>query len=99
MRIPDNQTAAAGGAKKTQETQGINAGQQGKRAGGAVEAAVDHVQLSTLAEQIRMEESASPERAARLEQLAMQVRDGSYEPDAGEVAESLIDESRRGERA
>jgi anti-sigma28 factor (negative regulator of flagellin synthesis) len=98
MRIPDQQTVATSGAKKAQETAAVGTGLQGKRAGAGPEGASDQVQLSTLAEQIRMEGSESPERSARLEQLAQQVREGAYEPDTGAVAEAVIEESRRGEK-
>ena len=53
----------------------------------------DHVELSQLGASLRELQSDSPERAARLEELAAEVAAGTYNPDPAEVAVRMVTDS------
>jgi flagellar biosynthesis anti-sigma factor FlgM len=57
----------------------------------------DEVALSDLSARIRELDSDSPERMARLEQLAAEVESGRYRVDAGELSSRIIDDALRPE--
>lgn len=55
----------------------------------------DEVALSDLSAKIRELDSDSPERMARLEQLAAEVASGRYKVDSMEVSGRIIDDAQR----
>jgi flagellar biosynthesis anti-sigma factor FlgM len=55
----------------------------------------DEVQLSNLSEQIRAEDSSSPERMAHLQKLSAAIEAGTYRVDATAVSRKIIDESTK----
>lgn len=74
-----------GGIKKTTKTETGKADSASKG---------DHVEFSSVLKDVnKAQSSKSPEeaeRAARIQQLKEQVKDGSYEPDLQKVAGSLL---------
>lgn len=95
MRIDNNNMAGIGasGLDRTQSTEAveIQTGQGvAKRGQGGN---TDHVNLSTLAERLRSLESQSPERQARLDQLAAAYQSGKYDPDPEAVSEAVIEDA------
>ncbi|NWF84403.1 MAG: hypothetical protein HXY18_11295 [Bryobacteraceae bacterium] len=99
MKIHDQNPAnvhlpGASGSRSTSQTQGAAPALPAQGAGG-VEAAwganhgPDRVSLSNLAATLR---PPAPEREAELERLSALFDRGLYEPDAGVVAERLIEE-------
>ncbi len=54
----------------------------------------DKVQLSELSSRLlELASTEPPERTARLERLAAEVRAGRYEPDAAAISRALVDEA------
>jgi anti-sigma28 factor (negative regulator of flagellin synthesis) len=94
---PGASQSAATEAGKAQPTEGV--GLEGERSGGVKEAAAesDRVQLSDLTGRLSRTLGADhPERAARLERLAVEVQAGRYRVDALAISRSLVDEALRG---
>jgi anti-sigma28 factor (negative regulator of flagellin synthesis) len=56
----------------------------------------DNVELSSLSHHLRVDDTASPEREARLQELARLVASGKYEVDAREVSRRIVDDSIKG---
>lgn len=52
----------------------------------------DHVSLSDLSARLRAAEIESPERTSRLEQLALEVRQGRYQLDSAATSRRLVDD-------
>ncbi|MGJ5820648.1 flagellar biosynthesis anti-sigma factor FlgM [Paludibaculum fermentans] len=95
MRIDTNNMAGIGasGLDRTQSADAVEqqAGQAvAKRGAGG---AADQVNLSVLAERLQAMEPQSPERQARLEQLAAAYQAGTYNPDPAAVSEAMIDDA------
>ena len=85
-------TDRAGGAEKTQQVgSGTPAGNTGVVDG----AARDDVHLSELVRSLRSLAADSPQRAARLEQIARAYTDGNYKVDAERTAQGIIDDALR----
>lgn len=96
MKVYDsslNQAAASqlGKAREAEAAQGAGA----KKSGGAQGAAdADQVQLSDLsARLVKIMETASAERASRIERLATEFRAGRYQADAREVSRRIVDDA------
>lgn len=93
MRIQDSNATPIGsrGLEKTDgaEATGRSRGRGAElRSGGG-----DSVELSSLGSQLARLTADSPERAARLEQLAADVASGRYQVDAQAVSQRLLDDS------
>ncbi len=86
--LASNSTSASR-TKETERTgQGSGAGRiQGSGAGS------DDVHLSELVRSLRSLAADSPERQARLEQIARSVANGSYKVDAQATASKIIDDA------
>ncbi|MGE5648528.1 MAG: flagellar biosynthesis anti-sigma factor FlgM [Acidobacteriota bacterium] len=85
--------ASASQAGKTQETTSVSSSDRRSGAGRAG-ADSDRVDLSDLSGLLLERASAEPpERAARVEQLAAEVRSGRYKVDAEEVSRRIIAEA------
>lgn len=78
------------GAARTQQTERSGPGPQ---VGGAQGGAGDDVHLSELVRSLRSLAADSPERQARLEQIARSVANGSYQVDAQATAAKIIDDA------
>ena len=89
-----NQTAPSE-LGKARQAAAAAAAHQGKSPEQAQDAeASDRVQISNLSDRLlRMVSSDSPERLARLEKLAAEVRAGRYEVDARALSRSLIEDA------
>ena len=96
MRIDDKNlsSAAAAGLGRTQGTeQSKQATHRGALGEAGIPGQGDQVQLSNLAETVQSLEPGSAAAKARLDELAKLVAGGKYSPDAGVVADKLIDDS------
>ena len=58
--------------------------------------AKDEVSLSDLSGRLRELDSESPERAARLERLAAEVKSGRYNVDPAEVSHRIVNDALKG---
>ena len=74
---------------KSQELE--RAGQSGSQSAGAVSG--DDVHLSELVRSLRALAADSPERQARLEQIARSYANGTYQPDTGATASKMINDA------
>ncbi len=98
MKVHDsslNQAAASqlGKAQQGEAAQGAGAKKPGDAQGGAGGGA-DQVQLSDLsARLVKVMETASAERAGRIERLAAEFRAGRYQADAREVSRRIVDDA------
>lgn len=60
----------------------------------------DHAEISSLAENVSQTLSAqSVNRAQRIQQLTLQVRDGAYKPSAAAVSSSIVNDAVGGKDA
>ena len=85
--------AAASAAGKTKETEGTNlaARQTSSQGTGAVSG--DDVHLSELVRSLRSLASDSPDRQAKLEQIARSYAQGTYQVDSKATASKIIDDA------
>lgn len=91
QRPPD--PAGASQLGKAQETPGVTPG-GGRSGAGRADAGADRVHLSDFSGRLLATASMdTPERAARVERLAAEVRSGRYQTDALEVSRRLIQEA------
>jgi len=84
--------ASSTGAARTQETERSG---HSSRAGGAhgTSPSSDDVHLSELVRSLRSLAADSPERQARLEQIARSVANGSYQVDSKATASKIVDDA------
>lgn len=84
--------ASSTGATRTQETE---RGGQGSRPGGinGGGGSKDDVHLSELVRSLRSLAAESPERQARLEQIARSVAGGTYQVDSKATASKIVDDA------
>ena len=85
--LASSQTTAA----RTQETD--RAGQSSRSQGAGPATSGDDVHLSELVRSLRSLAADSPERQARLEQIARSVAQGTYKADAKATASKIIDDA------
>jgi flagellar biosynthesis anti-sigma factor FlgM len=85
--LASSQTKAA----RTQETE--RAGQSSRPQNAGTAASSDDVHLSELVRSLRSLAADSPERQARLEQIARSVANGTYNVDAKAIASKIIDDA------
>ena len=76
--------------QQTQQTRAAAAGAGASAAGGA---STDDVHLSELVRSLRSLASDSPERQARIEQLARSAANGSYQVDPQATADGVINDA------
>ena len=91
MRIDDNQLSGIGPAPPGASQNVRSTTQQGASAAtpGEAGAGTDEVRLSVVADQVGSAE-ATPERAAKIAELAKLVQSGQYNPNPEKVADSII---------
>jgi flagellar biosynthesis anti-sigma factor FlgM len=94
MKINDANVGGTGAAPATNAVGGTAAAKAQPKVG-AGNTSADEVQLSNLSEQIRAEDSSSPERAAHLDKLSAAVDAGTYRVDAATISRKIIDESTK----
>jgi flagellar biosynthesis anti-sigma factor FlgM len=88
--------AAAGGTARTQETQTTNPN-AGNKAAGAGGASGDRVEFSTSLGRLSQALSAQASaRSSRIQALAAQYQNGTYQPDAAATAKGLVSEAVSG---
>jgi flagellar biosynthesis anti-sigma factor FlgM len=84
----------ANSAQAAERAQEAAAAAQGKAAkGGNKQSGSDEVSLSSLASAVQSALSDSPDRLARVEQLAADFAAGNYQPDAEATARGLISDA------
>jgi flagellar biosynthesis anti-sigma factor FlgM len=93
MRIPDNQASGVGAQGVGRPQEAITVTTQRPGADKAGHAEQDQIQLSSLASSLKAESPGSVEREERIEQLRTQVAQGSYQPDAAKIGQSMIDDA------
>lgn len=89
MKIDDPKLASVATPPATGNR--ANGAERNKTSGSA--GSKDDVHLSELVRSLRALAVDSPERQARLEQLARSVADGSYQVDAHAAASKMVDEA------
>jgi flagellar biosynthesis anti-sigma factor FlgM len=95
MKINDpnlNGLASPGVSKAQEQDASARSRSKGLESGAAGE---DRVQLSTLGSQLRAEDTESPERAAYLEKLRVQVEEGSYQADLEALSKRILDDATK----
>jgi anti-sigma28 factor (negative regulator of flagellin synthesis) len=96
MKIQDPNVSglSTGGVGKAAELEGSR---QAKRAEQAQSQSGDSVALSGLSAALAAAQSESPERAAQLEKLSLEVESGRYKVDAKQLARAVIKDAFQGE--
>jgi flagellar biosynthesis anti-sigma factor FlgM len=95
MKVNDPNLASLAqstGASRTQETDRTSLGSSTNRLSGTGGSS-DDVHLSELVRSLRSLAADSPERQARLEQIARSVANGSYQVDARATASKILDDA------
>ncbi len=95
MKINDP-SAGALSASKLNQTPMTGVSSRGGRPGGTSGSGDDQVQLSSLASMMQSLASDSPDRTARIQQLAFQVQSGNYHVDAAQLSSSMVSAALRG---
>jgi flagellar biosynthesis anti-sigma factor FlgM len=88
--ISSGLTSGTTGSSRTDQV-GRQSGSQ--RSGGAGATSSDDVHLSELVRSLRSLAADSPERQAKIEQLARTYASGSYRPDANATASAMIEDA------
>lgn len=83
----------ASGLDRTQSTEAVDQQASTGAARRLGRGGTDQVSLSRLAEQLKALDSQSPERQARLDQLAAAYQAGEYNPDPEAVGDAVIDDA------
>jgi flagellar biosynthesis anti-sigma factor FlgM len=98
MKVNDSNLGGLGsmGANSVQQTQqtGQNSAAAGAQKQGAAGSS-DDVHLSELVRSLRSLAANSPERQARLEQIARSYANGTYQVDAKATASKIIDDAQQ----
>ena len=92
---PNLSTLASTGASRTQETARTGKGSSPPNSTGNA-AGTDDIHLSELVRSLRSLAADSPERQARIEQIARDYANGNYKEDAKAVAGKIIDDAFNG---
>lgn len=97
MKIQDSNLTGLGGAGGAGRANGPNTADavghgRGKQGGSRTEKSEDgdSIQLSSLSQELRAEESDSPDRLARIDQLRSDVLSGRYQPDSLQVSKAIV---------
>lgn len=96
MKVNESNLQGAAGLGSTGAAKAVQGGRlagSGGEAGAAVGDGSDGVALSGLAQTLRALDVESPEREARVEQLARAYAEGGYKVDAEAVAGGVIDDA------
>ena len=98
MKVNDPNLAslASASATKAQESAATAPGAQPAKTPGHTPATGDDVHLSELVRSLRSLAAESPERQARIEQIARAYADGTYKVDDQETASKVIDDALQG---
>jgi flagellar biosynthesis anti-sigma factor FlgM len=97
MKIDDSNLSSLGstGTTKAQETAPATLSSRPPNAAGQTTGGVDDVHLSELVRSLRSLAADSPERQARMEQLARSYASGTYQPDTQATASKIIDDAQQ----
>jgi flagellar biosynthesis anti-sigma factor FlgM len=97
MKVNDSNLPPLGstGASKAQETAPSTLGNRSAAASGKTAGAGDDVHLSELVRSLRSLASDSPERQARIEQLARSYANGTYKVDSQATASKIVDDAQQ----
>ncbi len=87
MKVNDANSGAVAGAGQSLGVQAPTGGSGGRKSSSA---SSDQVQLSSLGSQLSAMQSDSPQRGARVDQLAAMVANGSYSVDSKSVSSSIL---------
>jgi flagellar biosynthesis anti-sigma factor FlgM len=95
MKIHDPNFAALAstGASKAQEATSLGTGTRAQNTPGQPPGAGDDVHLSELVRSLRSLAATSPERQARIEQIARAHAAGNYQVDAQATASKIVDDA------
>ena len=94
MKINDSNLSASSGLQQTGATAQTSAANAGKtNTANTSSASGDDIHLSELVQSLRSLAADSPERQARLEQIARSYANGSYQVDAEGTASQIIDDA------
>jgi anti-sigma28 factor (negative regulator of flagellin synthesis) len=95
MKINDP-TSAGLSATKLSQSLGVGTAARNGRAGSVQGDNEDHVRLSNLASVVQSLSGDSPDRAARVERLAMQVQSGQYQVDSMALSSKIVGAALQG---
>jgi negative regulator of flagellin synthesis FlgM len=83
----------AGGAGRSQQAERTGPGSSPGSTGAGSQASGDDIHLSELVQSLRSLAADSPERQARIEQIARSYANGTYKVDAEGTASKIIDDA------
>jgi flagellar biosynthesis anti-sigma factor FlgM len=86
-------TQNAGATGRSQQTERTGQGTLSGTAGAGTQAPGDDVHLSELVRSLRSLAAESPERQARIEQIARSYANGTYQVDAQGTASKIVDDA------
>ncbi len=98
MKVGDSNlnNAAASQLGQARQTEAVAPGGAKKATGAQAQSQTDRVQLSNLSGQLlQLAGVDSPERAARVEQLAADFKAGRYQPNAAATSRGIVDDAMR----
>jgi flagellar biosynthesis anti-sigma factor FlgM len=97
MKVNDSNLPPLGstGVGKSQETAPSTLGNRSSAASGKTAGAGDDVHLSELVRSLRSLAADSPERQARIEQLARSYANGTYKVDTKATASKIVDDAQQ----
>jgi len=90
---PNLPSLASTGATRSQETNRTGQTNGQANSTGSTPSSGDDVHLSELVRSLRSLAAESPDRQARIEQLARSYANGTYQADAGATASKMIDDA------
>jgi len=91
--LPSPASLGSTGASGSQETERAGQSARSTTASGTGTASGDDVHLSELVRSLRSLAAASPERQARLEQIARSYANGTYQVDSAATGSKIIDDA------
>ena len=86
-------SGATAGTARSQETERAGQTARSTNGSGAGPVSGDDVHLSELVRSLRSLAAESPERQARLEQIARSYANGTYQVDSGATASKIVDDA------
>jgi flagellar biosynthesis anti-sigma factor FlgM len=97
MKVNDSNLPPVGstGVSKSQETAPSTLGNRSSAGSGKTAGAGDDVHLSELVRSLRSLAADSPERQARMEQLARSYANGTYKVDTQATASKIVDDAHQ----
>jgi flagellar biosynthesis anti-sigma factor FlgM len=91
--LPSPASLVSAATTHTPETERANQNSGSTNGSSTGQLSGDDVHLSELVRSLRSLAADSPERQARLEQIARSYANGTYEPDTGATASSMINDA------